>query len=480
MTDLKFKAIPSEIVTSASTGATLVRGTSANLPYNQNLLKRLQAIVTDSSYDGNFFDDDVLQAPSLEDLQKLLTQVIIRFDNDPNYYTKRDYYHLIWYLCQSLLYLAERGASESDLSDIYTKINQLTSRIDGIDLQFDALSKKLAVLTDQVYIELPAKFEDIHSKIMELESLLLSKQDRLEEGTGIKIEDNIISARATESFKVSNVNIGGYTDGMIIDENTPILEIIKTILQKTVDVKANAPSVKLTGDTYKAEYGSETTKTATITLTQGSFTSADSTAWTTNQKMDCQLVGVTDDWEWTISNDGMSAQSTNKYTATSAQTFQVPSVQISQNTVVPKKSNGEDSSIEYTNTTLSVSGSIKIIPYYNLYFGPISTTDVSLVTASDVKQLQNIVQAEFPLSTTKTIGGSYTGQSKSILIACPSEYQLTGITDSMGNSILSLFRFTSQLDIPCGNDVPVKYTLYLYPISTGADQAYKNLTFNLM
>lgn len=464
MTDLKFKAIPSEIVTSASTGTTLVRGTSANLPYNQSLLKRLQAIVADSSYDGNFFDDDVLQAPSLEDLQKLLTQVIIRFDNDPNYYTKRDYYHLIWYLCQSLLYLAEGGTSESDLSEIYTQIRQLTDHIDGIDLQFDALSQKITGLTDQVST---------------LESLLLSKPDKFEEGTGIKIENSIISARATESFKVSNVNIGGYTDGMTIDENTPILEILKTILQKTVDVKANDPTAKLTGDTYKAEYGSEATKTATITLTQGSFTSADPTAWTTSQKMDCRLVGVTGNWKWTISNDGMIAQSTNKYYATSAQTLSVPYVEISQNTVVPKKSNGDDSSVEYIDTTLAVSGNIKIIPYYNLYFGPILTTDISSVTASDVKRLEH-VEEEFPLDKTKTIGGSYTGQGKSILIACPSEYQLTGITDSMGNSILSLFRFTSQLDIPCGNDVLVKYNLYLYPISNGADQAYKNLTFNLM
>lgn len=479
MTDLKFKAIPSEIVTSASTGTTLVRGTSANLPYNQNLLKRLQAIVTDSSYDGNFFDDDVLQAPSLEDLQKLLTQVIIRFDNDPNYYTKRDYYHLIWYLCQSLLYLAERGASEQDLSDIYTKITQLTSRIDDVDLQLEGLQENMTLLSDNIYIELPAQFQDIYNKITELEQLL-SKQDKLEEGTGIKIEDNIISARATESFKVSNVNIGGYTDGMIIDENTPILEILKTILQKVVDVKANAPSAKLTGDSYKAEYGSETTKTATVTLTQGSFTSADTTAWTTDQKMDCQLVGITDDWQWTISADGMSAVSTNKYVATSAQTFSVPSIQISKNTVVPKKSNNEDSSVLYDNTSLTVSGSVKVTPYYNLYFGPVTTTDVTSVTASDVKQLANTAQAEFPLAVNKTIGGSYTGQGKSILVACPSEYQLSGVTDSMGNSILSLFRFTSQLDVPCGNGVLVKYNLYLYPISTGADQAYKNLTFNLM
>jgi hypothetical protein len=44
MSELKFKPIPYDIVTSASTGKTTVRGTNANVSYNVNLLNRLQAI----------------------------------------------------------------------------------------------------------------------------------------------------------------------------------------------------------------------------------------------------------------------------------------------------------------------------------------------------------------------------------------------------------------------------------------------------
>jgi hypothetical protein len=46
---------------------------------------------------------------------------------------------------------------------------------------------------------------------------------------------------------------------MVITEDTPILEILKTILQKVVDVKAIAPTAKLTGTSFGAEFGSKTT-----------------------------------------------------------------------------------------------------------------------------------------------------------------------------------------------------------------------------
>lgn len=115
MSELKFKPVPYDIVTSASTGKMTVRGTDANAPYNSNLLNRLQA-VADSGYDGNLFDDGVdFGSCTADDLQKLLTQVVIRFDNDPNYYTKRDYQYLIWYLCKSLITLSDSNDKIGEL-----------------------------------------------------------------------------------------------------------------------------------------------------------------------------------------------------------------------------------------------------------------------------------------------------------------------------------------------------------------------------
>lgn len=67
------------------------------------------------------------------------------------------------------------------------------------------------------------------------------------------------------------------------------------------------------------------------------------------------------------------------------------------------------------------------------------------------------------------------------MVACPTAYSLDAVTDAMGNSILELFKQqTSTLDISCGGSTTVEYNLYLYPITNGADQAYKNLTFNLV
>lgn len=438
----RIQVIPSQIDRPALQEGVTLTGTYSNLPYNKNAIKRLQAIVGDNFVgDLNIFDneEESFKILPLEKIQQLLTQVLIRFDNSPDYYTKSDYQYLIWYLCQSLGYFSQGGVSEGDLESLQRAIAEL--------------QEKVSILSE-------------------------TKQDLLSAGNGIEIDSNTISAKTTESFKVSNVNIGGYVDGMVISENTPIVDILKTILQKVINLKVTAPSAKLLGDSYQAEYGSETIKSATIALTQGSFISADPDFWMTNQKMDCTIAGISDDWNWTISEDKMSATTSNKYTATSLQTFTVPSIQISENTVVPKKSNGEYSDVVYHETSLPVSGNIKVTPYYKIYFGSTSAIDVNTITVLDIKALKNSIQAVFPLTTTATTK-EYKGGGKSIVVACPSVYHLSAVTDSMGNSILSLFRKTKQIDIPCGNDVLVKYNVYLYPISNGADQAYKNLTFNL-
>lgn len=101
MSNIKqIQVIPSQIDRPSSTGNGTVRGTYTNLPYNKNLLSRLHAIM-DKEFTGdlNMFDDENSAVPNREYLEQLLSQVVIRFDNDPNYYTKRDYYYLIWYLC---------------------------------------------------------------------------------------------------------------------------------------------------------------------------------------------------------------------------------------------------------------------------------------------------------------------------------------------------------------------------------------------
>jgi hypothetical protein len=64
----------------------------------------------------------------------LLTQVLIRFDNDPSYYTKSDYQYLIWYLCQSLGYLDSNCISKEEFLDVSSKLKEA---IDWIQQQLD-------------------------------------------------------------------------------------------------------------------------------------------------------------------------------------------------------------------------------------------------------------------------------------------------------------------------------------------------------
>jgi hypothetical protein len=128
MAPFNFKPVPTEIVTSAATGKTTVRSTDAGAPYNSNLLKRLQAIAEYISSDNLFNEEIISSNVELVDLQRLLTQVIIRFDNDPNYYTKRDYQYLIWYLCKSLIYTSTEIPG---LAELQEAIEYLTSGLEA-------------------------------------------------------------------------------------------------------------------------------------------------------------------------------------------------------------------------------------------------------------------------------------------------------------------------------------------------------------
>ena len=201
MSELKFKPVPYDIVTSASTGKTTVRGTNTNAPYNANLLNRLQAIA-DQAYNSNLFDDRVdFGSYDLEDLQKLLTQVVIRFDNDPNYYTKRDYQYLIWYLCNSLVYLDGHYTSKEEFLEVIEKLKEvidfIQKQLDGTKESVEALSTAVADLStrqDAIEVELQESISKLKEEIAylrdyvnaELESLQLE----IEGGKDITIAED--------------------------------------------------------------------------------------------------------------------------------------------------------------------------------------------------------------------------------------------------------------------------------------------------
>lgn len=125
--------IPSNIERPAHKGLETHRGFCVDMPYNKGLIDKLHTVVTKikSECEGSLFEGDFEVINNVEDLKKLLTEVIIRFDTAPDYYTKSDYSALIGVLYQSLLYLYQVLNFKSSNEDIL-KIEQTSQ---GTELQ---------------------------------------------------------------------------------------------------------------------------------------------------------------------------------------------------------------------------------------------------------------------------------------------------------------------------------------------------------
>ena len=61
------------------------------------------------------------------------------------------------------------------------------------------------------------------------------------------------------------------------------------------------------------------------------------------------------------------------------------------------------------------------------------------------------------------------------MIAVPAKYKLSSIQDSLGPSILENFNTPVTVDYTNG-ETTTAYNVYVYPITSGAQVAYKNVT----
>ena len=127
------RSVKSNVERPASKGLETHRGFCVNLPYNKDLIDQLQVVIQNIKADckDSFFDGDFDVIDNISDLKRLLTEVIIRFDTAPDYYTKSDYAALISVLYQSLLYLYQVLNLSSSNEDIL-KVEQTG---EGTELQ---------------------------------------------------------------------------------------------------------------------------------------------------------------------------------------------------------------------------------------------------------------------------------------------------------------------------------------------------------
>lgn len=117
------------------------RALCAEFPENKTILPKLEALfnspdVPECSFDL-FKDDDYSVIDNIEDLKKIMSQVLIRFDTDPKHYTKSDYKYLLALLYKSLIYIYEHNKIQigPNLNEILTILAN-----DVIDLKYKAVT----------------------------------------------------------------------------------------------------------------------------------------------------------------------------------------------------------------------------------------------------------------------------------------------------------------------------------------------------
>lgn len=474
MSELKFKPVPYDIVTSASTGRITVRGTDANAPYNSNLLNRLQA-VADSATDSNLFDDNVdFGELDLNKLQELLTQVAIRFDNDPNYYTKRDYQYLIWYLCKSLKYLENNDVTREE----FDKLKQVFSELENnvvFKRQFEILEKSVNSLSEDV-----KTLKDDNIKIKEEIKQLLENQQVLEAGDSIKIEDNKISAVLDEPI-TPNVTIGGIEKGELLEEGVSLTDIIKQLLIKVVDyISFTKPSITLGGLESYVEFGMPYSDNLTIKLNKGIYHSAD-TSILPDTGQDYQ-------WDFTIP----SIESTHGYVVIEQPTelndeyslhanFEFVSEPVTITVTAGaadagdlKNSAQEQSKCERYDGS-DIKNSITVSPYYPIYIGQIDVKDFIddltqvLTELSDGgrTQLHQESYIKHGQNSVTCLNKAYTTDfGWSPIVLCPIGYVLSKVLDTKtGWELTKQFELVGTVTkkYDSGNDL--EYNVYINPVS---------------
>lgn len=517
MADLsQIQIIPAQVERPATSGDTTLRGGYTNLSYNQNLLKRLNAVV-DKEFKGdlNFFDDESRPVPSIEYLQQLLSQVVIRFDNDPDYYTKRDYYYLIWYLCQSLIYLQETSNLEEvkeavqDLqTDISGKQDKVDSNIkfqggnvaDALNFLYERTNERRAINYDKIFdLDLTSGVYTVHVGMASLikpclvfvdrqgPSFLISENGiafpnsktkswdwkrwedlggiEYTEGTSIDITDNKISAVTDQDIKVT-IPVGGFEKPQTITAGTDITAVLKQLLEVVIGVKAVNPSIKLESKNITEEYGTNIPlQQIGFTLIQGYFEPADSRWSGAKQYMDCGMTNVSVSGEAIFIMDGGidGYVEISEQILTKVKEYQITSNKVSANTVVPNDSNNNPLPEEkgFPGGSVNTSGTIIFTPYYNAFIGGIDVESISELTSANIR---SVAAHQLPVTpTAKTLlNGQPTSNNakKAILIACPSVYKLTSVQSELGTDMTDSFDLKGSVNVKCGEET-VSYNCYL-------------------
>ena len=127
---------------------------------------------------------------------------------------------------------------------------------------------------------------------------------------------------------------------------------------------------------------------------------------------------------------------------------------------------------------ITSNASKQVTAQYYGYMGYTTKTDAATFTSADIKALTAGAKKFLATSgvTTLVDATGKTSTGTSIAIAVPAVYTLSDIQNSLGVSIKANFSSVANAINYTNGTVTTKYRVYLYPITSGAQIAYKNVT----
>lgn len=140
----QIKKIPSQTEVPVTRGHPTQRSLCADNPQNRDILKKMEALkgmweIIDSdkfqNCVNNLFPKDYVGIVGIKEIKKELTELLIRFDTNPQNYTKEDFDHLMKVICGGLVHIYTVLAAWGNLQSTDEDVLKIKMYEDHIEWQ---------------------------------------------------------------------------------------------------------------------------------------------------------------------------------------------------------------------------------------------------------------------------------------------------------------------------------------------------------
>lgn len=277
----------------------------------------------------------------------------------------------------------------------------------------------------------------------------------------------------TETLTVTGVTVGNFVNGKEIPAGTNVMDVLKQMLMKEIDVTATKPSVTISNTGTAAgtyEVGTSINVVLNHSYKDGKFTGNSGYSYT--QTAGCAEVSTT-------YRRGSTSLSNN----TDTQTLTEGSISYDCLTTYEASSNvpvtnfGNNSSVSITAGT-AASSKITFTGAYKYFMGYSENTLASQFDSTSIRALTTRTGNMTTNGTTTVVNATaISSNGKSIVVACPATYKLATVQNGLGADIIGNFSSRGTVAVTTGTTT-TNYTVYVYPITNGAVVDFKNVTLN--